>query len=155
MNPDVVAFRISRRAIAVVALADETFTFSDVRYLPSNQERAADAALRYALSLVDRFRPPAVALYAPTNIDGVTRRIANLLVAGLHERSISVHVIEKGALFTAFSTTALTQHRQVQDAVLDIWPQYGERKSKAAPLIADAAAAALFADTHPLLPLQP
>lgn len=148
MTADILAFRISRRAVAVAALDGEELTFCDSRHLTSGADRAVRAADRYVENLVTRFKPRLVALYAPTTSEGVTRTVTNLLTHTLQASGTSVRVIDRPSLFGAFGTTAPKDRRALHTTILDIWPRYRELTARLQPYVADAAAAALVAEAE-------
>ena len=148
MIADVLSFRISRRGLGVAAISGEEVLFTDTRHLAAVSGQAVDAAARYGLGLVERFKPRLIAVYAPTTADGVTRAVTNRLKDTLRPVVGDVLIVEKRSLLGAFGINPLKDRRQLQSTVLDIWPKYEEQTSGLRTYIADAFAAALFIETE-------
>lgn len=147
MTSPILTLRISRRAIGVVALSDESLTLADGRHLSSRSDRTVIAATRYIAKLIDLTQPRCLAVDAPARVEGrTTDRILSSLEALAGARGISVIIIAKPELLTAFGITSLRNRRELRDVVRPFWPELANVTGRVEPYVVDAAAAALYAE---------
>src|SRR5438128_1826010 len=120
MTSQILALRVSRRAIGVAALADEQFSFTDSRHLTSRTDRAIEAAERYLSRLIVELHPERVALFAPTTGDGVTAKVARALTQTLTASAVPVVVLDRQRLLNSFGTRPVKIRKHLHQVVLDI-----------------------------------
>jgi hypothetical protein len=147
MTSPLLTLRISRRAIGVVALSDESLTFVDGRHLSSRSDRTVVAATKYVAKLIEVTQPRYLAVDVPARVAGrTTDRILSSLETLAAARGVSVIPLAKRELLIAFGIRSLRNRQELRDVVRPFWPELANVRGRVEPYIVDAAAAAIYAD---------
>lgn len=149
MKHVLLALRINRRAIAAAVLADEALTLAEGRHLSSRSDRTVVAAAKYLSWLLDITKPDALVVDAPPRIDGkTTGRVLQNLQTLASERGIPLLPVSKPEILAAYGHPGLRDREELRETVRTFWPELANIRGKVEPFVADAAAAALYADTR-------
>ena len=156
MTANILALRVSRRALTGAALRDDTLVLSDGRHLTSNQSRVFGSALKYVARLLEQVQPHIVFLYTPTTAsDGTTARLRALIEQQLSSRGISVQPVTSADLLTAYGHPRLRRMDDLIQVVESFWPPLTDIRSRTRSAIVTAVGVALYADTLQALPQAP
>ncbi len=147
------ALRVSRRAIGAAALSDESMVFRDGRFLRSNREAAVKAAVRYVAKLVDLTQPKQVVIDGPTTQASTCTQILDALTLMLTSRRLPSRILNAATVVASYGTVARITRIETRRTVEEFWPLLSELKGQIKPYVADAAAAALYAETAEALGL--
>jgi len=148
MTSAVLALRLSRRAIGAAAWNGETITFTDGRYLTSRRDRLLPAATRYLTRLVEQTQPRIMLLYAPTTGNGPTRAVRDLVHTIGVTHQITVRDLRRADLVGPFGVPPPRTRADLHAIVETLWPEARTLRPGLRPVILDAVALALGADTH-------
>lgn len=149
MTRALLSLRISRRAIGAAVLAGDQLTVMDGRHLTSSRERATQSALRYVSRILETAAPTSVVCDIPMAPDTVTsHHVAVAVLEFLKIRGLPTVQVSKSEVVMAYGLAPIPTRSQVRDAVQQFWPQLITVGGRVQPYVADAAAAALYADCH-------
>ncbi|HLG56861.1 MAG TPA: hypothetical protein VI485_16100 [Vicinamibacterales bacterium] len=148
MKRPILTLRISRRAIGAAVLEGDALTLVDGRHLTSRRDRAAAAAVRYIERLLDLAKPHGVALDLPRLPTGDSDRIASAITTALQNRKLNALVIGKADVLTAYSVRPLRTRAQLREIAHRFWPDLQRVPGQVQPYVADAAVAALYAESR-------
>lgn len=124
MSPTLVGIRVSRRALAIAVVQDETVVFVDSRHVSSRRSPSSLEAIgRYLGQTLDRVRPTRLAMYAPTVKEGLARQIADMAMETSVRRRLPMVVVDRVNLFSAFGVSPPRTRRELKARVLDICPE--------------------------------
>lgn len=147
------AFRIDRRALAVVVLSGTHLEYPPlIRQLASDSNKAHSSAAAF-LSLVMQkcpFRTAALEA-VPGNSEAQRRSLAQLVQDLLSQQAIGIWQVPKRDMLAAFGYPPLRFRSQVQEIIEAIWPDMNG--GFGAPLISDALALGLYCQTEYLFNL--
>src|SRR5258708_6787768 len=90
------ALRLSRRAMAAVALDDDDqIVFADGRHLTSRMPQAEVSADRYLAHVIDQIRPRVIAAYVPDEVIGITALVLTKLQRLTETASLPLRIVKK------------------------------------------------------------
>ena len=148
MTRPILTLRISRRAIGATVLVGDALTLIDGRHLTSRRERASVAAVRYVERLLDLAKPEGVVLDVPRLSANESDRVASAITATLHDRQLSALLIGKSDVLSAYGVRPLRTRVQLRGIVNGFWPELQRIAGRVQPYVADAAVAALYAESR-------
>ena len=149
MTRHILSVRLNRRAIGAVVLADEALTMTDGRHLTSARDRAVPAAVRYIDRLLAQSGAGSVVVDAPAPVAGTTTKLLlDGIVSLLSSRGIEPLLITKPDILTAYGLLSVRTRHEVREIVSGFWPELARIPGRVKPYAADAAAAALYAETR-------
>jgi hypothetical protein len=148
MTETILTLRITRRAIGAASLRHGELSLLDGRYLNSTLDRTIPAAIRYLTKLLTLTQPTQIVIDAPgvENPSTVTGR----LLAAAHDlfaaRGIPVMTVSRLDLLCAFGVKSVVDRREIRELVRILWPDVERVTNAIKPLVADAAAAAVYTE---------
>lgn len=148
MKRPILTLRISRRAIGAAVLLDEGLALIDGRHLTSRRERAYMAAARYVERLLELSKAGGVVLDAPQPAQVDADRLVSAVEAVLRDRHVTTLIIGRSDLLNAYGVRALRNRAGLRAIATGFWPELGRCAGKVQPYVADAAAAALYAESR-------
>jgi hypothetical protein len=149
MTKKLLALRLRRRAIAAAQVVDESLTLSLGQHLTSNGDRAVAGVTRFLTKIVDAANPVIVVLDCSRRRPGtVIDDIALAIEAFLKNRGLPFLYITTPELLSAYGVPSLRNRRELRELAFGFWPELGQIIGRVQPYIADAAVAALYADTR-------
>lgn len=147
MTRTILTLRVNRRAIGAVVLQDEDLTLIDGRHLSSRSEKGIGAATRFSKQLIATANPHVLVVDAPRGGSGaITDAAVNAITELARQRGIEVLMVSKPELLATYALRGLRNRRELRDLVRQYWTELSRVKGKVEPYVADAAAAALYAD---------
>lgn len=147
MSRPILTLRVNRRAVGAAVLDDDQLVLADGRHLASGTEKAVAGAVRFVERLIAAATPRFVAVDGPAADDrSTTGRIVAALTSILAEGGVDVVFVAKAELLAAYGVRGLHSRAELRDLVRSYWPELADRRGDAARFVADAAAAALYAD---------
>src|SRR5712692_1087726 len=156
MTRNILSLRLNRRAIGAAVLADESLTLADGRHLTSERDRAVPAAIRYVTRLLEQSGADAVVVDAPVTVEGTTtNHVLHEIVALLSSRGLVPLLAGKSDILSAYGLTPIRTRREVREMAASFWPDFARISGQVKPYVADAAAAALFAECRLALKPEP
>ena len=147
MKTPILTLRLSRRAIGAAVLSDERLTLADGRHLTSRRERATVAAERYLQRLLSMVKPGGVVVEAPGGADDGST-VASTVVAMLRNLSIDTLVIGRPDVLAAYGVRPRRARPELRALIASFWPELDRIQGRVQPYVADAAAAALYAESR-------
>jgi hypothetical protein len=147
MIASALALRLSRRAIAAVAVSDEGFAFCDGRHLTSQKNRAIHAAERYVNRVLDLAKPTYVVIDAPVKGQSTTTQLLTLVSQLLTDRHIAHDVRATPDLLDAFGAPAVRSRSELRRITDAFWPELPSAIGRVKPFVLEAAAVSLHANT--------
>lgn len=153
MIHSILTLRFTRRAIGVAVIRGGEMFLLDGRFLNPRPERTLPAALRYLEMVIEQTKPTAIAIDAPGS-DGSTlaERIREVVERLARDRRIPLLVLERSDILSSFGVTRIADRRTLRELIQILWPGIEDVTRKVKPYVADAAAAALYAECHVELP---
>lgn len=148
MKRPILTLRISRRAIGAAVLTGELLTFIDGRHLTSRRARARLAAERYVDRLLAIEKPGGVVLDVPEATVSGIETVAALVASILRQRLIEVLVVHRAEVLSAYGVRPRHSRQELRVIAYGFWPQLQRVAGKVQPYVADAAAAALYAESR-------
>ena len=149
MTRHLLSLRLNRRAVGAVVLTDEALTMTDGRHLPSARERAVPAAIRYIDRVLAQSRAGSVVVDAPAPVEGTTTKLLlDGIVSLLSSRGVTPLLITKPDILAAYGLSSVRTRHEVREIVSGFWPELARMPGRVKPYAADAAAAALYAETR-------
>ena len=149
MMPKLLTVRVSRRAVAVAQITDEALTFAIGQHLTSRGDRAVASVTRFITRIVEATSPSLVVIDTPLRPPGsVTDRIMTAIESVLTGRGVQILSVRKAELLAAYGLTSLPSRDALRHTVANFWPELAQIVGRVQPYVADAAAAALYADTR-------
>jgi hypothetical protein len=151
MKPPILTLRISRRAIGAAVLTGERLVLMDGRHLTSQRERAFVTAARYVDRLLQLSKAHSVVLDAPQPDAATSDRLVAVIESVLRDRQITSLIVGRSDLLRAYGVRALRNRAALREIAHTFWPELGRHAGKVRPYIADAAVAALYAESRLVL----
>ncbi len=148
MKSPVLTLRISRRAIGAAVLTGEELILMDGRHLISHRERAYVAAARYVERLLELSNARSVVLDAPQSAEVDANGLVSAIESVLRSRQIESLIIGRSDVLHAYGVRPLRNRAALRDIVTMFWPELGRCAGKVQPYVADAAVAALYAESR-------
>ena len=155
MTAPILTLRVSRRAVGAVVLADEAVTFRDGRYLRSNRESALTGLSRYVQMLLALTKPTTVVVDCPHHPGSSTERLFIALGDLLRNHGMMVRSVTTGDLLSAFGVTGLDSRLELRRIAEPLFSELSTFEGKVKPYVIDAAASALYAESHAALGESP
>jgi hypothetical protein len=147
MTRAILSLRISRRAIGAAVLSGDALTLTDGRHLSSRRERSAAAAVRYVTRVLEQSAASAVVCDVPTSAQTtVSQHVLRAVVDVLTARGLAPSLVTKSDVLAAYGLKPLPTRQQVREVVSEFWPTLESMTGRVKPYVADAAAAALYAE---------
>ena len=117
-----VAIKAERRTIGCAVLKGTHLDFVELRQLSSDHARADSSALGFVHWMVNTFEADSAALEVVD--DRETRRgiLTTLITDSLRQAGVSVWLIRKPEVLSAYGLPPPRTRRQVRETVKDIWP---------------------------------
>jgi len=155
MTETILTLRISRRAIGAAVIRGGELTLLDGRYLNSTPDRTIPAALRYLDKLFGMTHPTSVVLDAPGIRDprSVASRLVHAAQDTFREHGIPVTLLDRADILRAFAVTKVVDRREARELARILWPDVRKITGTVGPYVADAAAAAAYAECSQALQL--
>ena len=157
MTDIILTLRLSRRAIGVAVLKAGELTLLDGRYLNQRPERTIPAALRYVEKLFRVTHATCVIVDAPghNSPQSVTAALFEAIQRICQERGVPIAVVDRHDVLSAFTVRSVVDRREARELARILWPDLRVVTSKVEPYVADATAAAMYAEccnalTNPL-----
>lgn len=149
MTPRVLTLRISRRAVAAAQLTGEALTFATGQHLTSRGGRAVVAVTKYLGRIMDATSPSLIVIDTPLRPAGsISDRIMTAIEELVVGRGLQILSVHKPELLTAYGLTSLRNRKELRAVVTGFWPELTQVIGRVQPYVADAAAAALYAETR-------
>jgi hypothetical protein len=148
MSHTILTLRITRRAIGAACLKNGEFSLLDGRHLNSTPDRTIPAARRYLDKLIQLTGPTRVVIDAPGRDEPstVTARLLEAATELFVARGLPVLAVTRLDVLTAFGITRVVDRREIRDLVRILWPDIVRVTGKVQPYVADATAAAAYAE---------
>jgi hypothetical protein len=148
MTDIIVTLRLSRRAIGVAVLKAGELTLLDGRYLNQRADRTIPAALRYVEKLFRVTHATCVMVDAPGhNTPGsVTAAVFAAIQRACQEHGLPITLVDRHDVLSAFTVRSVVDRREARELARILWPELHVVTSKVEPYVADATAAAVYAE---------
>lgn len=148
--------KLSRRSIAVVAVADFEIVFEDVRHVPTQADRMADTLRRYLTQLFQQFTLSAIAYYAPSTGPSMAQRLVQALEDEALRAQLPIQRLNKADVFSGFGVVPVDTRAKLREQVARLWPVvatdgHGKVTTRQV-VLAEAAAVALLGQIWHELP---
>jgi hypothetical protein len=138
--------RLSRRAVAAVALDDESLAFCDGRHLNSRRDRAVAGATRYVARVLELTAPSKVLIDAPAKNGSTNGAILGSVLDLLAERKIVTCRIATADVLQAFGAPALHTRSELRRTTEAFWANIPSAVGNLIPFVLEAAAVALLGE---------
>lgn len=147
MSRTLLTIRINRRAVGAVVLDNETLAFSDGRHLTSRSDRTVEAATRFLEYVLTLTKPALLVLDAPRGTaDSTASRITSAITEMLTRTGVELLPVSRSEVLAAYGLRGMKNRQELRQLIRQYWPELATIRRKVEPFIADAAAAALYAD---------
>jgi hypothetical protein len=149
---DLAAIRIERRGIAVAIFHGTRLKYPPIAHqLSSDGNKALSSAALFISRLREKCTFSSAALeLLPPGCEVQRSQLANIIGEVLLQGQVAVHRFAKRDVLAAFGHPPLTFRSQVREVIAAIWPDVNG--SYGGPLIKDALALGLYAQTERLFP---
>jgi hypothetical protein len=138
----ILGFKLSHRLVSAAGLHGESFSFRDTRYVGVRRSSPATLAA-YFHRVLSQTTPTAIYAYQPGGRDRSSDALLQALETEAARLGISVHLLDRAEVMTAFGVMPLRTRDEVLEALLHIWPAVGEAVAPKQHCLAEAAAVAL------------
>jgi hypothetical protein len=147
MTRHLLSLRVNRRAIGAAVLSGDVLTLADGRHLTSARDRALPAAVRYVTRLLEQSSAAVVVVDAPALAEGTaTQQLIGAIITQLSSRGLPSLMVTKADVMAAYGLSPIPTREQVRNVVSNFWPTLATITGRVKPYVADAAAAALYAE---------
>jgi hypothetical protein len=147
--------KLSRRSIAIVAVADFEIVFDDVRHVPLKADRMDDTIRRYLTQLFQQFTLSAIAYYAPSTGPSMAQRLVQVLEDEARLARLPIQRLNKADVFSGFGVVPVDTRAKLREQVARLWPVVNDDQGKVTTrqvVLAEAAAVALLGQIWHELP---
>ena len=147
--------KLSRRSIAIVAVADFEIVFDDVRHVPIKADRMDDTIRRYLTQLFQQFTLSAIAYYAPSTGQSMAQRLVQVLEDEAQLAHLPIQRLNKADVFSGFGVVPVDTRAKLREQVARLWPVVNDDQGKVTTrqvVLAEAAAVALLGQIWHELP---
>ena len=145
------AFKIDRRSIAAVLLADTRIDYLQVRTLLADERKGRSSALGFVRWFARSFDVQAAALEKLPAASTIRRAtLTDAITETLRSTGVSVALVEKAELLAAFGHPPLTTRKALREVLLGIWPGVEAERNEH---VIDAAALGLYVQVERQLQL--
>ena len=147
--------KLSRRSIAIVAVADFEIVFDDVRHVPIKADRMDDTIRRYLTQLFQQFTLSAIAYYAPSTGQSMAQRLVQVLEDEARLARLPIQRLNKADVFSGFGVVPVDTRAKLREQIARLWPVVNDDQGKVTArqvVLAEAAAVALLGQIWHELP---
>jgi|SRR5579872_1002060 len=147
------AIRVERRAVAVAVFTGDHLSYTQVRQLSSDKDKAVSSAVGFVTSIAEQFHLDSAAMESIPAGNEVHRQVLNQAVIGaLREQSLPIWNVAKQDLFQAYGHPPLKSRKELREIAIEIWPVLEGSNGKS--FIQDAAVLGLHVQIEHLLILN-
>jgi hypothetical protein len=149
MNTSLLIVRISRRAIAAAMLSRDHLSLLDGRHLTSKSDRAIVTATHFVSRCFDLSKPSHLVIDGPSLVEGSTVcRVIKEIEALAAGRKIPTLNLERSEFLLDYGLDASRYRQELRELLPKYFPEIRQLRDGVRSYAADAAAVALWADTH-------